>query len=54
MKLRLSYGSLGNQQVGYYDYIQTINTNGTMNYIFGDQKKGSYASVSDPNSADLT
>lgn len=25
-----------------------------MNYIFGDQKKGSYASVSDPNSADLT
>ena len=54
VKLRLSYGSLGNQQVGYYDYIQTINTNGTMNYIFGDQKKGSYASVSDPNSADLT
>ena len=25
-----------------------------MNYIFGDQKKGSYASVSDPTSADLT
>lgn len=54
VKLRVSYGALGNQQVGYYDYIQTINTNRTMSYLFGDQQMGNYASVSDPNSADLT
>ncbi|MDE6339909.1 MAG: SusC/RagA family TonB-linked outer membrane protein, partial [Muribaculaceae bacterium] len=29
-KLRASYGSLGNQQIGEYDFIQTINTGGNM------------------------
>lgn len=28
LKLRFSYGSLGNQQIGYYDFIQTISTKG--------------------------
>ena len=28
LKIRLSYGSLGNQQIGYYDFIQTITTKG--------------------------
>lgn len=30
LKIRASYGSLGNQQIGYYDFIQTINTGGNM------------------------
>lgn len=54
LKIRFSYGTLGNQQVGYYDYLQTINTNGVMNYIFGNGQKGNYASVTSPNSTDLT
>ncbi len=44
LKLRLSYGSLGNQKtVGYYDYLQLINTGAVMNYAFGDTTKGDYA-----------
>ncbi|MFI3281644.1 MAG: TonB-dependent receptor [Rikenellaceae bacterium] len=54
LKLRLSYGSLGNQQVGYYDYIQTVNTGNTLSYSFGDDTYASSATVSDPNAADLT
>ena len=54
MKVRLSYGSLGNQQVGYYDYIQTVNTGGTINYAFGDGVNASSATVSSPNASDLT
>ena len=53
-KVRFSYGALGNQQVGYYDYIQTIQTGGTMDYTFGDDILASYASVSDPNASNLT
>ena len=55
LKLRLSYGSLGNQKtVGYYDYLQLINTGSVLNYSFGDATKAAYAYESDPNSADLT
>lgn len=54
VKIRASYGSLGNQQVGYYDYIQTINTGGTLNYAFGDGQLAPRASVSSPNASDLT
>lgn len=55
LKLRLSYGSLGNQKtVGYYDYLQLINTGAVMNYAFGDTTKGDYAYESAPNSTDLT
>lgn len=54
LKVRASYGSLGNQQVGYYDYIQTISTGGTINYSFGEGQKASSASVSAPNASDLT
>ncbi len=54
-KIRLSYGSLGNQKgVGYYDYIQTVSTGGTINYSFGDGTKASAATVSSPNASDLT
>lgn len=54
LKLRLSYGQLGNQQsVGYYDYIQTISTSGTEGYLINGERIG-HASVSSPNAADLT
>ena len=54
MKIRLSYGSLGNQQVGYYDYMQVINSGSQINYSFGNDQKITGASVSAPNSSDLT
>lgn len=54
LKLRLSYGSLGNQQVGYYDYIQTISAGDQLSYTFGDGTRAGYSSVSAPNSTDLT
>ena len=54
VKIRASYGTLGNQQVGYYDYIQTVNTGGLMNYAFGDGQKASNATVSSPNASDLS
>lgn len=54
VKLRVSYGALGNQQVGYYDYIQTINPGQTLGYSFGDGQRVPAASVSSPNASDLT
>lgn len=53
-KLRASYGSLGNQQVGYYDYLQTINAGGNLSYSFGEGARGSFATESAPNSSTLT
>lgn len=37
MKIRYSYGQLGNQQVGYYDYIRSI-TIKKGDYLFGGDK----------------
>lgn len=54
VKLRLSFGSLGNQNVGYYDYIQTINSGSSIGYSFGGSQKITAASVSAPNASDLT
>ena len=54
LKIRASYGSLGNQQVGYYDYLQTINAGGTLKYSFGDGAVAPYATESAPNSSSLT
>ncbi len=55
LKLRVSYGGLGNQAaVGYYDYIQTISTSSQMNYTFGDGTKAYYAQETNPNSTNLT
>ena len=51
-KLRLSYGTLGNQQVSNYYYWDTIST-GSLSYTFDGTKAG-YASVSDPVSSSLT
>ncbi len=52
-KLRYSYGSLGNQQVGYYDYIRKV-TVGTGSYIFGTGTKPTVATIGDPVASDLT
>ncbi len=55
LKLRASYGALGNQQIGYYDFIQTINTGGNMSgYSFNGTSLGQHATVSDPVSGDQT
>ena len=53
-KLRASYGSLGNQQVGYYDYLQKINAGGVLNYSFGEGAVVPYATETAPNSSMLT
>lgn len=55
MKIRASYGSLGNQQIGEYDFVQTINTGGNMSgYSFNGTSIGQHATVSDPVSGDQT
>ena len=54
-KLRASYGVLGNQQVGFYDYILEMSTNnGNNNVTFDGVDKIYYAKVSDPVADDLT
>lgn len=55
LKVRLSYGSLGNQQIGYYDFVQTVSTKGTMgDYSFDGSSLGLHATVSDPVSGNQT
>lgn len=53
-KFRLSAGSLGNQQVSNYAYIEQIRTDNEMNYTFDGIANGYYANVSDPLSSGLT
>lgn len=54
-KLRASVGSLGNQQVGYYDYIQTIDTSLKNTGITLDgQTQMPYATEDSPVAGDLT
>lgn len=48
LKIRLSYGSLGNQNIGYYDYYQTVSTSGNMSYTFDGSSLSGHATVSDP------
>lgn len=52
-KIRLSYGSLGNQQVSNYYYWESIST-GNLNYILNGSSKASYAHSTVPVSSDLT
>ncbi len=47
-KIRLSYGSLGNQNIGYYDYYQSVNTKGTMSYSLDGRNLAPHATVDDP------
>ena len=51
LKLRLSVGSLGNQQVSEYAYIEQISTDNQMSYTFDGLEKAHYANVSDPLSS---
>ena len=51
-KLRFSYGSLGNQQVGYYDYIRSVSL-GTQTYLFGGDKSAT-ATFGAPVAGNLT
>lgn len=53
LKIRYSYGSLGNQQVGYYDYIRKISL-GTQSYLFGTGAKPANATIGAPVASDLT
>lgn len=54
-KIRASIGTLGNQQVGYYDYIETIDTSLKNTGVTLDgQTYLSYATDSDPVAGDLT
>ena len=52
LKLRFSYGSLGNQQVGYYDYIRSVSI-GTQSYLFGDDRSAT-ATFGAPVASNLT
>ena len=52
LKIRFSYGSLGNQQVGYYDYIRSVSL-GTQSYLFGGDKSG-IATFGNPVASNLT
>lgn len=59
-KIRASFGSLGNQEVSNFSYLQTIslyefNTTDHYSYSFGESAtNGKYASLSNPVSALLT
>lgn len=52
-KLRVSYGTLGNQQVSDYLYMQTISSS-TLGYLFDGNGKPKTTSVSAPMSSNLT
>lgn len=53
-KIRFSAGSLGNQQVGYYDFVRTVSKS-NIGYMFeGENSRASAVSVSNPNASDFT
>ena len=55
LKLRASYGSLGNQNVSYYSYLRTISFKYFEEYSFGEgTTMGKYSSLSNPIADDLT
>lgn len=53
LKLRFSYGTLGNQVVSNYAYIRKISTS-DMSYMFGEGALAKSAGISAPNAGDLT
>ncbi len=55
LKLRGSFGTLGNQNVANYAFLRTISINDFSNYTFGEGSTvAQYASISAPNSSNLT
>ncbi len=53
-KVRFSVGSLGNQQVGYYDFVRTINKKTAAWMFEGENSRASSVTVSNPNASDFT
>ena len=55
LKLRASFGTLGNQNVSNYLYIRSINVNDFAHFSFGESSTvAKYANVTAPNAGDLT
>lgn len=55
LKIRFSFGSLGNQNVDYYSYLQTVSVSSFSAYSFGEgSSMAQYSSLSDPVAGDLT
>lgn len=55
LKLRASFGSLGNQNVGNYQFLRSINIADFAGYTFGESTSVSkYATLEAPVSSDLT
>lgn len=55
LKLRASYGTLGNQNVSNYAFLRTISVNDFSAFTFGEgSTNAQYASISAPNSSSLT
>lgn len=53
LKLRGSFGTLGNQVVSNYAYIRTVSLSNS-DYLFGEGSYARSASISAPNAGDLT
>ncbi len=54
-KLRFSAGALGNQSISdYYTYIEVMNLNQSLNYVFDNSSFAYYSIEDDPKSSDLT
>ena len=54
LKIRASYGKLGNNEVSNYGYIQTIKSQAEINYLFGGQNLASGTTISAPNASDYS
>lgn len=55
LKIRASYGSLGNQNVSDYSYMRTISQKSFSAFTFGEgSTNAKYSTISSPNSSELT
>ena len=54
LKLRFSFGTLGNQSVSNYYYLRTVSIKDFKYFSFGESTPSKYAQISAPNSSDLT
>ena len=54
LKLRASYGTLGNQNVANYSYLRLIKFTDFAHFNFGDNVMARYTSLGDPVASDMT
>ena len=54
LKLRASYGTLGNQNVGNFSYIRLVNFKTFAGYSFGDPVMARYTNLDDPVASNKT